>query len=187
MRIFVALLLLCGCQANEQKKNTALPASCERVGETLASFELGNYADKEKRAPVVAKYRELCTAKGVSKQEADCLIAARDTWTAKACVPSMFPAAAGASQCKPAIARMREVMVAALGSAQGSATAQLDKMLPVVELSCEQDKWPAAVTQCMIESQPHDVVAFQKCTAQLPQELQEKMQKRMLAREQAPQ
>jgi len=183
VRLLALVALFAGCQANEQNKNTAR-ASCERVAETLASFELGNYADKEKRAPTVAKYRDQCASKGVSTKEAECLYGARDTWSARACVPSMFPTGAATGDCKQAIARMREVMLSALGSAAGSATEQLDKMIPVIQLSCEQDKWPVDVTQCMVASPPNDVAAFQKCTSQLSQELQEKMQKRMLAREQ---
>src|SRR5678816_335702 len=36
------------------------PADCTSVGETLASFDLGNYAPVEERAPVVAKYKTQC-------------------------------------------------------------------------------------------------------------------------------
>ena len=60
------------------------PASCQAVGEQLASIELGNYAEPEARAPVVARYRAACETAMVSREEGQCLDSARDRWSAAA-------------------------------------------------------------------------------------------------------
>ena len=184
MRRLAIVVGLVACQVNEQRQAASPLADCEHVAQTLASFELGNYATPEQRTPVIAKQRDACKAAHVTRAEVTCLDKAHDTWAARACVPSLFPATGGKADCKQAIGRMREAFLSALGSGAGSQVAQLDTMLPVIQLSCEQDQWPASVTQCMTGTKPGDMPAFQQCAAQLPQPMQEKMKTRMLAREQ---
>src|SRR4051812_45288828 len=43
------------------------PADCQVVADQLASLDLGNYAEPEERAPVVAKYKGQCETLYVSK------------------------------------------------------------------------------------------------------------------------
>ncbi|HSD90206.1 MAG TPA: hypothetical protein VLB44_21895, partial [Kofleriaceae bacterium] len=58
-RVALAVLLtVSACQT----QGTGPPGDCAAVAETLASIELGNYADPAVRTPVVAKKRELCTS-----------------------------------------------------------------------------------------------------------------------------
>src|ERR1043165_8492451 len=54
------------------------PADCKAVGETLASMELGNYAEPETRAPVVAKYQAACDKAFVTKEQGECIDKATD-------------------------------------------------------------------------------------------------------------
>src|SRR5437660_356176 len=42
-------------------------ADCQLVAEELASLDLGNYAEPEDRAPVVAKHKARCETEHVSK------------------------------------------------------------------------------------------------------------------------
>src|SRR5437660_1521683 len=80
-----------------------------KVADGLASLELGNYAEPEERAPVVAQKRAACEAAHVTKDEATCLDAARDTYSAARCVPRMFPALAtgGGGDCGAITAKVR--------------------------------------------------------------------------------
>src|SRR4051812_2182289 len=48
-------------------------ADCQVVADELASIDLGNYAEPEDRAPVVAKYKSQCETLYVSKEEGVCL------------------------------------------------------------------------------------------------------------------
>ena len=68
-----------------------LPANCDEVAEQLASYELGNYAEPEDRAPVVDKHRAICKREAVRRDEAACLDRARSKLAAARCVPQLFP------------------------------------------------------------------------------------------------
>jgi len=68
-----------------------MPANCDDVAEQLASYELGNYAEPEDRAPVVAKHRAICKREGVSRDERACLEKTKSKLAAAHCVPRLFP------------------------------------------------------------------------------------------------
>jgi hypothetical protein len=65
------------------------PADCDAVAEQLASIDLGNYAEPEDRAPVVARYAAACAAALITRREAHCIDLARDRSSAALCVPRM--------------------------------------------------------------------------------------------------
>ena len=68
-----------------------MPASCDEVAEQLASYELGNYAEPEDRAPVVDRHRAVCKREGVSRDDRACLDKAKSKLAAARCVPRLFP------------------------------------------------------------------------------------------------
>ena len=68
-----------------------MPASCDEVAEQLASYELGNYAEPEDRAPVVVRQRAACKREGVSRDDRACLDKAKSRLAAARCVPRLFP------------------------------------------------------------------------------------------------
>jgi hypothetical protein len=176
VRFVVALLAIAGCQRAEAPSG---PVDCNGVGETLAQFEVGNYAPPEQRAAVVSKHRQACEASGVTADQVECLTRAKDTWAARACFPKMFPGKPGSDDCGTAATRMREAVMSQVGSNGSAAAARLDTMLPIVKASCEQDQWPAAVVRCIVGGKPGDMAAFQACTNQLPQDMQQKMGQRL--------
>lgn len=186
MRLALALLALSavGCQ----RTSSSSAADCARVAETLATFELGPTASAEARAPVVAKHRTACEATKVTATEAACLDRATDTWAARACLPRMFPpppagvgANVAATGCATVIDRMRAAVMQQVGSDGSAAEAALDRMLPVIQTACEQDRWPAAVVDCIARTQPGDITGFQACSSQLPKQLQDKLEHRLRA------
>jgi len=73
-----------------------IPANCDDVAEQLASYELGNYAEPEQRAPTVEKYHALCKRESVDIDEAACLDKAKIRFAAARCVPRLFPDVVGA-------------------------------------------------------------------------------------------
>jgi hypothetical protein len=68
-----------------------LPANCDDVAEQLASYELGNYAEPEDRAPVVDRYRGVCKREGVTRDEGACLGKTKSKLAAARCAPRLFP------------------------------------------------------------------------------------------------
>ncbi len=176
------------------------PADCTVVAETLASMDLGNYAEPEQRAPVVAKYRASCEQVRVSKEEATCLDAARDTWSAGQCVPRMFPEMASTStaDCRQVADKVRATMTLQLqgtrdGASEPSGASQrtngidnpqvrqwIDATIQVMQQSCEQDAWPAGLKQCVLRSTGDGTTdAFTSCNQQMPPALQAKLQERL--------
>ena len=73
-----------------------IPADCDSVAEQLASYDLGNYAEPEQRAPTVEKYHALCKRESVDIDEAACLDNAKTKLAAARCVPRLFPDVVGA-------------------------------------------------------------------------------------------
>ena len=73
-----------------------IPADCDDVAEQLASYELGNYAEPEQRAPTVEKYHALCKSESVDIDEGACLEKAKTRLAAARCVPRLFPDVVGA-------------------------------------------------------------------------------------------
>jgi hypothetical protein len=182
---FLAILAIgAACQRNPPPP----AANCAGVADILTSFEVGSAASLEQRAPVVAKHKAACESIKVTADEAKCLRLATDTWAAKACLPRMFPAqpAAANSECDTVTARMRAAVMSEVGSNGAAASAQLDKLLPVIKVSCEQDAWPKPVVKCVVDAKQGDMIAFQTCVNQLPKETQDKMQQRLVAVMQEP-
>jgi len=137
------------------------PADCKDVGETLASIDLGNYAEPEERAPIVAKYKAECERFYLTKEEGKCLEPARDKWSAAHCAPRMFASYTGTQSCAEVARKM------------GSASQMMKE-------SCEQDAWPGELKQCLLDSSasspnPNDT----ECAAKIPPGLQQKLQERI--------
>jgi len=67
-------------------------ADCTLVAEALTSLELGNYAPVEERRPKITAYRAKCDAQRLTKQDGECVIAARTMDELRLCPkPVMFP------------------------------------------------------------------------------------------------
>jgi hypothetical protein len=64
---------------------------CDAVAEDMASYELGNYAEPDQRAPAVEKYRAMCRDVKVTKEQSACLAKATNKLAAARCAPAMFP------------------------------------------------------------------------------------------------
>jgi hypothetical protein len=179
----VALLALVG--ACQRVDKSAAPADCSRVGEALATFEIGNYATPEQRAPLVAKHKAGCESARVTTDEATCLGNAKDTWAAKACLPRMFPAdapTAGRSpECATVASRMRAAVMKEVGDGGSAAAAQMAKLMPIIQAACNEDHWPQAILKCFVDGTPGDMNVFTACSNQLPKPLQDKLAQRFQA------
>ena len=154
-------------------------ADCAMVSETLASLDLGNYAEVEERAPVVAKYKAQCEKTYVSKEEGECLDKARDKWTAGQCAPRMFPEmTAKGADCKQVAAKLESAMKQMQTGDNPQMAQYLATMTKVVGQSCVEDAWPDAVKQCIL-MQSGGADAMQVCNQQFPPALQTKLQERL--------
>jgi|MudIll2142460700_1097286.scaffolds.fasta_scaffold02643_3 hypothetical protein len=158
-------------------------ADCTMVAETVASLELGNYAEPEDRAPVVTKYKAACEKAYVSKEEGECLDKARDKWSAGQCAPRMFPemASTNSGDCKQVVARVEAALQSQMQGLDNPQQKQwFDITLRVMQQSCEQDAWPDALKKCILTTQAgQGVDAMQTCNQQFPPALQSKLQERL--------
>ena len=181
------------CRASDQRCDDGLlclsnvcvrppGADCALVGETLASIDLGNYAELEERAPVVAKYRAACEKAHVTKEEGECLDRARDKWNAQRCARRMFPeATASAGNCGAVVGRVESALRAQIrGAPDPQSEHWFTTTIDVMKQSCEEDAWPAALKECILASNAgQGVDAMQTCHAQMPPELQTQLQERL--------
>ena len=53
-------------------------------------------------------------------------------------------------------------------------------MMPAMKDACIADRWPDALTRCIIQAKPGDLAAMTPCNALMPKDLQDKLQRRML-------
>jgi hypothetical protein len=209
-QIAVAILLLVGCSqsrgtpgeeradcraGDKDKCNAGLlclsnvcvrppPADCQSVAESLASFDLGNYAEPEERAPVVAKYRSQCEKAYVTKEQGECLDKATDKWAAGQCAPKMFPEMASTNNgdCKKVVERVQAAIKDQIQTADPQMAKWFETTMTIMQQSCEQDAWPDSLKKCILTAQATPGVdAMQSCNQQMPPGLQTKLQERLTA------
>jgi hypothetical protein len=150
------------------------PGDCALVADTLASFDIGNYAAPEERTAAVAKRKASCEAAHISKEEQACLEKAPDQWAAQKCAPRLFPQAQG--DCVAVGMKVRTVV-----GQTGMDPKTVDKMIHAVEDSCTNDQWPADFKQCVLVASPTNPKSFDQCEKLIPAQLKEQMTRRMTA------
>jgi hypothetical protein len=157
------------------------PADCQVIADQLASMDLGNYAEVEERAPVVAKYKAACDKAYVSKEQGECFEKATDKATASACAPAMFPelTSSGSGDCVAVAAKIRGQMSKQMGNADPQTKQMFDKMIMVMQQSCDQDAWPDGYKKCVLMAGDAND-AMSACQKQMPDALQKKMTERMM-------
>lgn len=160
-------------------------ADCQKLAETLASYEVGNYAPKGKRDSVVAEKKAKCEAERVTKDEEKCVDDAKDKWAIAKCVPRLYPELAPgkglASDCEIIIGKMQQMMGEAGRSSDPQVQQILAKATTAIRASCMEDGWPDALRQCII-TQPVATTGgdpMRACESLIPPGLTEKMQRRM--------
>lgn len=156
-------------------------ADCTDVGEQLASIDLGNYAEPEARAPVVARYKAACETAMLSRDEQQCLDRTRDRWSAARCAPRMFPDLASSStgDCGAIAGRVRAAMQKqASYLSDPRMKTWFDRTMTVMQESCEQDHWPDALKKCMLAGDELAAMT-QACNQQTPPALRQRLQERM--------
>lgn len=160
-------------------------ADCTKVGELLASFELGNYAEPEQRAPTVAKHEAACEKVYVTEKEGDCLAKVRDREAAVACVPRLFPDVPKPTtgECAQVAVAVRTQISRQMPSTDPRANATVNAMVAAVHASCEEDGWPKAAIDCYLNGSGIDVI--QACESAMSPSLQQKLRDRVLQAVQA--
>jgi len=159
------------------------PADCTAVAEGLASMDLGNYAEPEERAPVVATYRAACEKAHVTKEQGECFEKATDKVSAMMCAPFMFPKAPVSKtggDCTKVIARIRQTMAQQFTQVTDPQTLQMmNKAMTAMQESCEQDGWPDALKTCILQA-GDGTDAMSQCNTQMTPDVQQKMTDRMM-------
>jgi len=184
MRLSLAIVVVFGCQRVDTEAEQLKPftADCAALAEDLASYEIGNYAPIEERAGVVAAKRRLCDESSITKDEAECLARSggrRDV--AEKCAPRLFTGLlTKRADCATVVAKIRASMDPQVQNLGSDGVRMMDKMMPAMQESCEQDGWPDAMKQCIAAAAKTDVSAMQRCSADLPKDVQDKLAKRMM-------
>jgi len=161
------------------------PADCQAVAEGLASYDLGNYAEPEERAPVVAKYKASCEKAHVTKEQGECFEKASDKTAAMMCAPFMFAekvTVKGPSpgECGKVIARIRQTMAGQLSQVTDPQTLQMmNKAMEVMQESCELDGWPDNLKTCILNA-GDGTDAMTQCNSMMTPDIQQKMADRMM-------
>jgi len=162
------------------------PADCAAVAEGLASMDLGNYAEPEERAPIVAGYQAACEKAHVTKEQGECFEKATDKVSAMMCAPFMFPKQAvsppgkDTGDCVKVIARIRQTMAAQFSQVTDPQTQQMmNKAMTAMQESCELDGWPDGLKTCILQA-GDGTDAMSQCNAQMTPDLQQKMTDRMM-------
>jgi hypothetical protein len=154
------------------------PADCQLVADELASLDLGNYAEPEERAPVVAKYKGQCETLYVSKEEGVCLEKAKDHWAAAQCTPRLYPELAS-NDCAQVGEKTRAAAARQYRNAAEQYKMYIDAMAKGAQQSCTEDKWSAELTKCVLGADPNQsVYSYGSCQQLLGNENMQKLQQR---------
>jgi hypothetical protein len=125
---------------------TIVEATCAEIGQSLAAFEVGNYAEEVNRRPVVAKYTARCTEARLDREARQCAFEAADQLTVEYCAPSLM-----SLYHVPLVAPRNCIDITNRIRAQHALPAE-DKvsirMLARLQTSCEQDRWTLAFGMC---------------------------------------
>ena len=83
--------------------------------------------------------------------------------------------------CAIVVDRVQAGMETQVDKIGSDARAVIKTMIPAMQISCVEDKWPAELTQCIVKAQPGDVDALTRCNSMMSKTLQDKLQKRLMA------
>ena len=151
-------------------------ATCEDVGVNLAALDLGNYAERDKLAPLVAKYRAQCTKLKLTKDERQCVFESTDRPSVTWCAPRMMAGAQVAlvepREC-PDIAKQMRIRTEQAQPGQNA----WPKQLAAMQASCEQDRWTVSFRDC-VNSVPFPTYVDSYCGNAAPAPLRKKLQER---------
>lgn len=133
--------------------------TCALVAESLASIELGNYADPDERAPKVAAEERRCTAMRLSRDDRQCVIDSYDRTSVAYCVPALFPKEPQpepltVAQCDVVAKQMMTQLEQHLRSQPIADQRVWERQLLVAIDACRTDRWNAAMGQCAAYSIP---------------------------------
>jgi hypothetical protein len=187
MRLSLASIVCFGAVVACQRVDTDVEqlkpegADCAWIAEDLASIEIGNYAPPEERARVVTAKRRLCDESSLTKPEAECLVHVRDRASGVKCAARLFPGAlTQRGDCAAIVAKIRASVEAPVQNTGSDGVRAMDKMMPAMQESCEEDGWPDSMKKCIAAASNPDVKALQRCSADMPKDVQDKLAQRML-------
>lgn len=76
--------------------------------------------------------------------------------------------------------RVQQAVQKQIDAVGSDAKSMISKMMPAMQTACVVDRWPPALTQCIVAAKPGDLGALQACNSLMPKDLQDKLQKRMM-------
>ena len=121
-------------------------ASCTDVGIAAASFEVGNYASDEERAPIARRYRARCVKARLDHAERQCVFEAPDELTVAYCAPRFWPKhVIDLVDTATCAALTHQIRIKTGASPEGEIG---ERRLAALQRSCEEDRWTAAFGQC---------------------------------------
>ncbi|CAN5191865.1 hypothetical protein BH11MYX1_BH11MYX1_14380 [soil metagenome] len=92
----------------------------------------------------------------------------------------------GGGDCVIVVERVQAGMETQVDKIGSDAREVIKAMIPAMQTSCVEDKWPSELTQCIVKAKPGDVDALTKCNSMMSKSLQDKLQTRLMALQPAP-
>jgi hypothetical protein len=84
------------------------------------------------------------------------------------------------SDCAVVAQRIQAAVQPQIDAVGKDAKTMIAKMIPAMQTSCVDDKWPAPLTSCIVAAKPGNLAALQQCNSLMPKDLQDKLQKRIM-------
>jgi hypothetical protein len=138
-------------------------ADCKVVGEVLASTEVGNYAEPEERAPVVAKHTATCESLKLDQATRTCIAEQGDKMSIAYCAPEIVPDTkleiVAATECDAIVksANDRLATRAAYDWEKKWWTPRANAFLA----SCKKDRWTKQIGDCVKNGQAQYCAQYQ--------------------------
>lgn len=152
-------------------------ASCDDVGHTLASMDLGNWADEDTLAPAIAKHKAACVKAKLDQDERQCVFEATDKTGIAYCAPRMVPgtevAVIAAKDCAPITTNMRQQT-----NTYYSSQPIVEKLMLAIEESCAKDRWTIPFGDC-VRTVPYPGYINSYCAGAAPAPLRKKVADRL--------
>lgn len=98
-----------------------------------------------------------------------------------ACQRDPAPQGSGSgANCAVVVQRVQQAVQNQIDAVGSDARSMIVKMIPAMQTACVEDRWPPALTNCIVAAKPGDLGALQSCNSLMPKDLQDKLQKRMM-------
>lgn len=126
------------------------------MGERLASLEMGNYATREEREPVVRKWEGKCLGARLTKKEGACIVEAAGEDEIAMCKRPLVPELEGDPKGCERVGEKAKVLLRGAGGQLRPIVGVIGEVPGVVKELCVEGRWGADAKRCLMEVQAYE-------------------------------